>query len=347
MHLIDLKHFRTPFPFTSLSYRVDEVRISNIVRYSSSFTPSTTPFEVDSNTVALWHLDESVGQTVSDASENSWDGVLGSSTATESSDPTWSTDSPITGITNEPPVAVDDAYDTDEDTVLNVSAPGVLGNDTDADEDTLTAELVGDVSHGSLILNSDGSFTYTPASGYTGSDSFTYQAYDGEEYSNTASVSITINPISTATFGLDSGDVTWNDPPNYLSALRFQNTAGTGTLTKLEILVYDYSPNGMVRLGVYADDSGVPGSLLLDAGEVTVTNGWVSIDGLSLSVTRDTYYWLAYDLNSENNIRYKTGGAPNSSRWIEWSYGSFPSQYPGGSDTDNTQTVMRATVTIE
>jgi hypothetical protein len=63
---------------------------------------------------------------------------------------------------NTPPVAVDDAFSTVHDTVLNVAAPGVLGNDTDADGDTLTAVLVADVANGTLALVSDGSFTYTP-----------------------------------------------------------------------------------------------------------------------------------------------------------------------------------------
>jgi hypothetical protein len=40
---------------------------------------------------------------------------------------------------NQPPVATDDAYSTDEETLLSVAAPGVLGNDTDADSDPLTA----------------------------------------------------------------------------------------------------------------------------------------------------------------------------------------------------------------
>jgi hypothetical protein len=54
---------------------------------------------------------------------------------------------------NEVPVAVDDAYATDEDTPLNVAAPGVLGNDTDADGDALTAVLDTTTSNGTLTLN--------------------------------------------------------------------------------------------------------------------------------------------------------------------------------------------------
>src|SRR5690606_34698308 len=81
---------------------------------------------------------------------------------------------------NNAPVAMDDAYMTDEGVTLNVlPADGVLDNDTDADGDTLTAALNMGPSNGTLTLNPDGSFTYTPDGGFFGTDSFTYYANDG------------------------------------------------------------------------------------------------------------------------------------------------------------------------
>jgi PKD repeat protein len=74
---------------------LDEVRISNVVRYTSTFTPQTTAFATDANTVALYHLDEGTGQTLADASGNGRNGVLGTTSAVEPVDPTWSTDSPV------------------------------------------------------------------------------------------------------------------------------------------------------------------------------------------------------------------------------------------------------------
>ncbi|MDY6911786.1 MAG: Ig-like domain-containing protein [Chloroflexota bacterium] len=96
---------------------------------------------------------------------------------------------------NNPPVANADAYSTNEDTTLTASAPGVLINDTDVDGDTLTASQDSGPSHGSLTLNGDGSFTYTPDPDFNGSDSFTYRAYDDTAYSNAATVTININPV--------------------------------------------------------------------------------------------------------------------------------------------------------
>jgi VCBS repeat-containing protein len=80
---------------------------------------------------------------------------------------------------NDAPVAVNDSYSTAEDTPLVVSAPGVLTNDNDVDGDPLAAALVSDVSNGTLALNVDGSFTYTPDANYNGPDQFTYSAGDG------------------------------------------------------------------------------------------------------------------------------------------------------------------------
>ena len=97
---------------------------------------------------------------------------------------------------NDAPAVVEDSYTTDEDIVLSVSAPGILSNDSDVEGSALTAVLEGDVFHGTLDLNGDGSFGYTPDPGFTGTDLFFYSAYDGEDYSNAAGVTITVNPVN-------------------------------------------------------------------------------------------------------------------------------------------------------
>jgi hypothetical protein len=64
------------------------------------------------------------------------------------------------------------------------------------DTDALTALLVsGPSSAASFTLNSDGSFDYTPAANFNGSDSFTYKANDGSLDSNVATVTITVNSV--------------------------------------------------------------------------------------------------------------------------------------------------------
>jgi len=93
---------------------------------------------------------------------------------------------------NDPPVATADSYNMNQDTTLSPAAPGVLDNDTDVDGDTLHTVLVANVAHGMLALNANGSFTYTPATSFAGTDSFTYKAHDGTVGSNTVSVTVHI-----------------------------------------------------------------------------------------------------------------------------------------------------------
>jgi Ca2+-binding RTX toxin-like protein len=97
---------------------------------------------------------------------------------------------------NSAPVANDDAYATAEDIALTVAAPGVLANDTDVDGDTLTAALVSGPAHGTVTLNPDGSFTYTPAPNYNGPDAFTYVASDGAANSGIATAAITVTSVN-------------------------------------------------------------------------------------------------------------------------------------------------------
>jgi VCBS repeat-containing protein len=102
----------------------------------------------------------------------------------------------VTG--NDAPVVTDDAYSVDEDGFLGVPAPGVLGNDSDADGNPMTASLVVDVQNGTLTLSADGSFLYEPDPDYFGTDSFAYQASDGLLFSQTGFVTVTVNPTGSA-----------------------------------------------------------------------------------------------------------------------------------------------------
>jgi VCBS repeat-containing protein len=101
---------------------------------------------------------------------------------------------------NDAPVAKNDSYNTNEDTQLQVAAPGVLTNDTDVDSANLTAVQVSGPSHGTLTLNADGSFTYKPNLDYNGTDSFTYKVCDqgGPALCSTATVRISVSPMPDA-----------------------------------------------------------------------------------------------------------------------------------------------------
>lgn len=95
-------------------------------------------------------------------------------------------------ITNSAPQATVDSYLVTPNSSLTVNAPGVLANDTDANSDPLTAHLVTNVSHGTLVLNANGSFVYTPSNGFLGTDTFSYYASDSQLNSNTVTVSLNV-----------------------------------------------------------------------------------------------------------------------------------------------------------
>jgi VCBS repeat-containing protein len=124
----------------------------------------------------------------------------------------------VTIKVDAPPSAAADSYSTNENTTLTVAAPGVLGNDTDPDGDTLTASIVASPQHGSVVLNSNGSFSYYPNTYFYGSDSFTYQAFDGLLYSNTATVTLTVNHVNQPPTGNQDGYVATEDTPLTIAA---------------------------------------------------------------------------------------------------------------------------------
>jgi VCBS repeat-containing protein len=96
---------------------------------------------------------------------------------------------------NDAPTAANDSFAALADRTLNVAAPGVLGNDSDIDGDGLTASLASAPSHGQLTLAANGGFSYTPNSGYTGPDAFSYRASDGNLQSGIRVVSLTVTAL--------------------------------------------------------------------------------------------------------------------------------------------------------
>lgn len=116
---------------------------------------------------------------------------------------------------NDAPVAVADGpYTVAEDGTLTVAvADSLLYNDTDKDDDSLTAVLVDGKGpqHGALSLDPKGSFTYTPATDYHGADSFTYVASDGTATSNEIKIEMTVTAVNDAPVISSIADQTINE----------------------------------------------------------------------------------------------------------------------------------------
>jgi uncharacterized delta-60 repeat protein len=159
---------------------------------------------------------------------------------------------------NDPPVAGNNAYTTNEDTTLTVATPGVLGNDIDIDSPTLAAVLATGPMSGTLSLNANGSFTYTPNANFNGGDTFTYRASDGSLTSNLATVNITTNSVNDPPIAIDDAatternafvavNVLANDTDPEGEALTVlsltQPANGTASLPTLPNGAVRYSPN--------------------------------------------------------------------------------------------------------
>ena len=98
-------------------------------------------------------------------------------------------------VGNPPPVAGDDTFSTAEDTAVSGTVSGGDA-DTAPDSDPLGYSLVTGTSNGTLALNPDGTFTYTPTANFNGTDTFTYQVSDGQGGTDTATVTITVTPVN-------------------------------------------------------------------------------------------------------------------------------------------------------
>ncbi|MCM3629584.1 Ig-like domain-containing protein [Paenibacillus glycanilyticus] len=124
----------------------------------------------------------------------------------------------VTAAPNAAPVAQDGSESTNEDTPVNGAVSA-----TDADNNTLTYTLVTAPVNGTVVMNADGTFTYTPNANYNGTDSFTFKANDGKADSNVATVNLTINAV--------------NDAPtaNNSSKITDENIAVSGTVTGQDV----------------------------------------------------------------------------------------------------------------
>ena len=125
----------------------------------------------------------------------------------------------IINVAPPAPVATDDGYTAAYQTPLVTAAPGVLGNDTGTGI-TVTAHT--NPAHGTVTQNADGSFTYTPANGYAGSDSYSYTISDSFTRTSTATVNITVQP--------PPGPVATDDSYNAVYGTARVVRAGTGVL---------------------------------------------------------------------------------------------------------------------
>ena len=184
------------------------------------------------------------------------------------------------------PIAEDDFYSVNEDSILTINPTGVLLNDTNIDSD-IFAIIQTNVGFGTLTLNLDGSFTYQPNQNFDSIDSFTYVATNGTHNSNNATVTLFVNPI--------------NDAP-----IAQNDTAGT--LEDIPVII-----------PVLNNDSDVDGDLLTVNSVTQGANGTITTNGTTVTYTpkinfngTDSFvYTISDGILTDNATVYVTVGLVN------------------------------------
>jgi VCBS repeat-containing protein len=261
------------------------------------------------------------------------------------------------------PVAADGSDNVDEDAVLTGSVSA-----SDVDGDTLTYTLGDDVAHGVLVLNTDGSFSYTPGENFNGSDSFTYSVSDGNGGTDTGTFTITVDAVNDAPVADDDGIIGVEDAATYSGAVSATDVDGDsltyslgadvahGTLVFNPDGTFDYTPdadfngedsftwsvsdgNGGTDTGTFTitltpvNDAPVAadGSGSLDEDAVltgSVSATDVDLDTLTYTVDSDVAHGVLV-LNTDGSFSYTPGANYNGSDSFTYTV----SDGNGGTDT--------------
>lgn len=229
---------------------------------------------------------------------------------------------------NSAPIANPDSFTIVQGAPLAVSAPGVMVNDTDADGDFLTSLIVSTPSNGALDFSADGSFSYTSNANFLGTDSFSYEVYDGQAYSNVATVTIQVITQAYQDYldHVDQANTTFsaavsNDLDVYQSKVNYLwnssvSQANSDYQFYLEGVPLYYQYYVSVRRSAYSDyldavdQAGLSGSDALQQG----TESWNQIE--SDWSTAEQQAWDTYSTTESG--KWSDFGAFEDSNWNDY-----------------------------
>ncbi len=202
---------------------------------------------------------------------------------TDDGQPTTSTATVTIRVSQYAPTAADDSYSTDEDTPLTIEAAGVGVLNNDSDDNPITANVVSNPANGTLSLNPDGTFTYTPYSNFNGTDSFVYEATDGRN-GTPATVTITVDPIADAPLAYNDG---YAIDTSLAAALVLNAAAG--------VLANDYEFDNQ-PLAAILDDEPEHGEVTLEEDGSLVYTPDRGFSG------NDSFTYYAHDGDDDSNV---------------------------------------------
>jgi CshA-type fibril repeat protein len=180
---------------------------------------------------------------------------------------------------NDAPTATASTATTDEDTPITVA---VLVNVTDPDGDPLTVTGA-TAGNGSVVVNPDGTVTYTPNPNYNGPDTITYTVSDGKGGTTTSTVAVTVNPVNDAPDAVNDSAATTENTPVTVAVLANDSDVDGDALT----VVSATAPNGAVAINpngtvTYTPNGGFTGT---DTISYTISDGHGGTDTAIVTIT--------------------------------------------------------------
>ena len=180
----------------------------------------------------------------------------------------------VNGGINQPPVAVDDSTVTDEGTPVTMN---VISNDTDADGTIVaaTVAIITNPVNGTAFSNSNGTVTYTPDSGFTGTDTFTYTVDDDQgATSNEATVAVTVVNANNAPVAVDDAfNVNENTSDNILGVLLNDSDPDGDTLVITEVGTTDNGGTVIINNGTDLSYTPAVNYVGVETFDYTVSDG--------------------------------------------------------------------------
>jgi Bacterial Ig domain/Calcineurin-like phosphoesterase len=206
--------------------------------------------------------------------------------------------------TNNPPIAVADSATTNQNVAVVIS---VLANDIDSDGDQLTVQSTTTPAHGSVVINPNQTVTYTPNTGYSGPDSFSYTVHDGFGGASTATVHVMVTHVAVFQQGL-------NGYLGTVDTFLHQNTPTTNNGTAASLKVDNDDPSGtglhaqsLLRFSnLFGNGSGqIPPNATLQSAtlQLQVTNGSSNTVNLHRMIANwsDSDTWALLTNGVQNN----------------------------------------------
>ncbi|CAL66806.1 secreted protein containing hyalin domain [Christiangramia forsetii KT0803] len=185
------------------------------------------------------------------------------------------------GGVNDAPIAVDDSANTDEDTAVEIA---VLNNDSDPDGDDLIVVSTTSPNNGIVTINENGTITYSPNDNFNGQDTFDYTIEDEEGLQDTATVTVTVNPVNDAPIALDDTATTDQDTPVIVSVLENDSDIDGGELVVTETTT---PGNGEVTINTDGTVTYTPNDSFtgVDTFEYTISDGNGGTDTALVTIT--------------------------------------------------------------